>query len=170
MSGPVNRWQQVLHDLCFHVDTVNPKVLAYHLHKARNFISDVCSRDRVDPFPIFNQILRYAEETMRHCPQKAINVVGPIADLLTTGTNWHLSFTPPDSDVDYQKLCERAGSLCTTLGGTIESLARIEDDGVVDKSDDPEIASCLAKIDVLEIDLRQLRTELLRRRHAEAVS
>lgn len=170
MSGPVNRWQQVLHDLCFSLDAVNPKLLAYHLHKARNWVSDVCRRERVDPFPIFNQILKQAQSLIPHCPVKALQVAGPVADLLTAGTNWHLYYKPGDEDVDYRKLCEQAGALCTTLGGTIESLARIEADGVIDERDDAEIESCLTKIGALRINLDQLQVELLRRRHQEAVS
>ncbi|MCH8853840.1 MAG: hypothetical protein IID41_14485 [Planctomycetes bacterium] len=169
---PVNLWQQVLYDLCFVLDLVNPKVLEHKLHRARSFISDICRRERVDPLPVFNVILRDAEALIPTDPVRAFAIAQPIMALMIADTGWFLEHNPPvaGAAVNYNRLCEQAGTLCKTLGGTIESLARIEADGVVNQADDPEIAKCLTHIEVLRSKLRLLSVELRRRRAVESRS
>ncbi len=167
-TGPVNRWQEVLYDICFVHELVSAKLLAHKLHKSTDYISDICRRERVDPVAVFNEILKISESVAESNPPLAVAIAGPIGDLITGGTRWQLNWVPParQTTAGYVKLCEQAGGLCEDLGGAIKAIARIEADGKYDDADDADIAECQTKIAMLTRNLRLLSVELNRRRAA----
>ena len=165
---PVNRWQEVLYGLCIGAAAfVNPKALAHRLHRAQDYISDICRRERVDPMAVFNQILRDAEAYARTDVRRFAKVSRAIFPLLLDGTNWQVQHYDPASVVenDLHKLCEQAGVLMQDLGTAIVSLSTIERDGDYDRDDDPDIAEFQLKADQLVTRIRAIQLELCRRRN-----
>ena len=174
MAGiePMNRSQEVLHDLLFVRELLSAKRVAWRLHKARNYLSDICRRDRVDFLAVFNEILKEAEASAQDNPPLMMAIAGPIAELLVDGTHWHFEYdlAPPRTPAGYVQLCEQTGNLMEDLGGAIKAIARIEADGEYDERDDADIAECQQKLALLVQRCRALRTELSIRRNARAHS
>lgn len=169
MAKPVNAWQETVHRL-IHTQRVNAKRIAFTLHRASDYLSDICRRERVDPFAVCNAILKEAERRDLGDVPRFIETCNPIIGLLFDGTHWMATFVP-DSDTAptaYTKLCEQAGILCEDLGGTIKALAKIEADGAYDEKDDPQISECHLKAGLLIERLKALQVELHHRRTARA--
>lgn len=169
---PMNRSQEVLHDLLFVRELLSAKRVAWRLHKARNYLSDICRRDRVDFLAVFNEVLREAEASATNNPPLMLAIANPIATLLVEGTNWHLEYNPapPQTHAGYVQLCEQTGNLMEDLGGAIKAIARIEADGEYDERDDADIAECQQKLSLLVQRCHALRTELSIRRNARTCS
>jgi len=167
----VNRWQEVLYALCFGPGAVvEPKRIAYRLHKASNYLSDICRRDRVDPLAVFNEILREAEPLAKTDPQRFLAVATPIFQLLTEGTRWFPAYVDAQvaERMPFDRLCAQTGTLLKDLGGALDSLAAVEKDGRYDSEDDPSINEFIHHSAQLIHRLQMLSAELNRRRHQEA--
>ena len=137
---PMNRGQEVIHDLAYRNGLVNPKRIAYRLHRRHDYLSDICRRERVDFFAVANAILLEAEAAYYpHDVQRFAAVCGPIIDLLMGGTRWMATHVDPGlaDHPSYSKLCSQVGALMEDLGCAISSIAAIEADGRVDAEDDP---------------------------------
>ena len=166
MSKPVNRWQEVLHGLCIRDEVVNPKRIALRLHKAWDYVSDICRRERVDPFAVFNAILQEAEPLTPANTATMLRIAGPIFGLLTQGTNWTAHYVPPvdTHTLDYKRLCEQTGTLIEDLGGLVKTLANIEADSAYNADDDVHIDEFGVKAGQLQARLEAMKFELARRR------
>ena len=164
---PMNRWQEIMHDLAYKSGLVNPKRIAYRLHHRHDYLSDICRRDRVDPFAVANAMLLEAEAAYYpHDVQRFAAVCGPIIDLLLGGTRWMATHVDPTlaDHPTYNNLCSQVGALMEDLGGAINSIAAIDADGRVDAEDDPHIAEFEHKAGLLDQRLAALRLEIRRRR------
>ncbi len=170
MDSRMNAWQDTLYDLCFQLDLVNPKAIAHRLHRARNYLSDVCRRDRVDPIAIFNEILKDAEPLAVSDPRRHAQIGTAVFGLLCSGTRWFPAYVAPEpaasptSSADFTRLCEHAGILCEDLGGVVKSLAAIERDGQYNEADDAEINGFQVKMQQLIARLHAIGVDLRRRR------
>jgi len=164
----MNSTQQTLHRILMVDGLVTPKAVAFRLHKHPDYLSDICRRERVDFFAVANEILKEVHPLAATDLPRYLSVVSPIAALLFTGTGLNFYYLDPKliAGIDYHSLCEFTGTLCQTLGSAIQSLARIEADGVYDDGDDAEIASCLHKIGLLSQRLNSLTFALQQRRAA----
>lgn len=178
MDELVNSWQEVLYDICFRADLVNPKRIAFRLHKASDYLSDICRRERVDPLAVFNVILQEIEPMAKTDPQRFFLIAHRIFSLLIANTRWVVQYAGHEQplNLSYNRLCEQTGILCENLGVAIKSLsqkscgtgfpagrsmsepvigigsksiARIEADGKYDENDDADMAECLHKINQL---------------------
>lgn len=166
-DGPVNHWQEVLYELCLGSHSmVEPKRIAHGLHRAHNFISDICRRERVDPLAVFNEILRQAE----HRPfDQRVAIAGQVYPLLFCGTGWQLVYVQlPPGSAQVDRLYEHTGILLKDLGGALEALAHIERDGRYDEADDPQIEEFLTKSVQLVNRVQLISAELRRRREVGA--
>lgn len=165
-NKPVNRWQEVLHDLCIS-GTVNPKAIAHRLHKYGDYLSDICRRERVDPMAVFNAILIDADRRLD--PADRLALAAPIMGLLVDGTTWTFyQHTPLRADDSFRSLLENTGVMCEDLGGAIRSLARIEADGHIDSADDADIEECQQKMRMLMGRITNLSAALSHRRQETA--
>jgi hypothetical protein len=166
MQQPVNSWQQAIYDLCFATGLVEPKRIEFRLHKAVNYLSDICRRDRVDPFSVCNAILLEIEPLARTDPARFFAVANRIFSLLCVGTQWAHTWVDPQAPcrLKYRELCRHTGVLLEDLGGAMTALAAVEDDGRIDASDDAGISEFLAKAQSLKRHLDSVSVELQRRR------
>ena len=139
----MNASQEILWELCYGKrGLVNAQAIGYRLHKAYDYCSDVCRRERVDFLAIFNEILRLADGLAHSDPARMLAIAGPIHHLLYRDTGWiaiHVATIDRRGDDNFERLCEQTGILLEDLGGAIKALARIEQDGSYDDSDDPQI-------------------------------
>ena len=167
-SDDMNAWQEVLHDVIFGSQLINPKRIAFRLHRHSDYLSDICRRERVDPFAVANEILKEAELQCAGDLPRFLAVCRPILALLIDGTNWMPTYVAPDvaANLSYTKLCEHTGTLCEDIGGAIKALAQIEADGQYDEQDDTAIAEFQHKAGLLTHRLSALGMELQRRRAA----
>ena len=170
MGEPVNSWQAIVHSLMTSGLVVAGRI-AFRLHRAPNYLSDICRRERVDPFAVCNEILKQADadfKTGRIPVETYRQICIPIITLLLDGTHWMATYVDPDvkAPASYTKLCEQAGTLCETLGGTLKALAAIEDDAKYNEQDDAEMAAFDIKAGQLIRQLTALQIELHRRRSA----
>lgn len=170
MGKPVNSWQAVVHNL-IQSGLVIAKRIAYRLHRDPDYLSDICRRERVDPFAVCNEILKQADDDFqkqRICLDKYRQICIPTICLLLDGTDWMAAYVDPrvESATSYTKLCEQAGTLCETLGGTLKALASIEDDGQYNEQDDANVSAFDIKAGQLVRQLQALQVELHRRRSA----
>ena len=165
MDKEMNAWQETLHTLFKH-HLIDPKRIAFRLHKHSDYLSDICRRERVDPFAVANEVLKEMAPLAKQDLPRFLAVTGPIISLLLDGTNWMPQYLDPsvEADTSYTKLCKQTGMLCEDMGGAIKSLAEIEEDGKYDETDDVHIAEFRHKVDLLIQRLSCLSRELERRR------
>lgn len=167
----MNRWQEVLWGICYGPRSlVNPKAVAYRLRKAYDYCSDICRRERVDPFAVFNEALRQVDHLAATDPRTLLTVATPITNLLFDGTGWMAVHADTVCDgnadaTDVPQLCGQTGVLLKDLGGALESLARVESDGCYTSEDDANIAEFRLKAGQCISRLQLLCAELHRRRH-----
>jgi len=166
----VNNSQEVLHNICFEQEHVTAKRVGFRLHKSRDYISDICRRDRVDYMAVFNECLQEAETFAATNPMRLMAVAVPIFRLLTQDTNWVAHHVSPEQclRLPYGRLCEQTGTLLKDLGGAIEAIAKIEADGQYDEADDANIDEFVAKAGILGDRLGAMVCELTRRRMTRA--
>jgi hypothetical protein len=172
MGKPVNSWQAVVHDL-IHSGFVIAKRIAFRLHADPDYLSDICRRDRIDPFAVCNEILKQADEDFQRqrIPlQHYQQVYLPVLALLLDGTHWMAQHVGPDvqSATSYTKLCAQVGILCEDLGGTVKALAAIEDDGKYNEQDDVNMGEFDVRAGQLISRVQAMRIEL-HKRHAARV-
>jgi len=166
----VNAWQEVIHDIVYKRQLVSPGRIAYRLHRHSDYLSDICRRERVDPFAVANEILKEAQAIAGHHPEQMMEICSRIISLLFDGTRWFAQYVDPGMhhDTTYNRLCEQTGLLCEDLGGAIKALARVERDGTYNADDDPHIDECQAKIGQLVSRLQVLAVQLRERRAVRA--
>jgi len=167
-DGPVNRWQEVLYDLCFVRELVHAKHLSYRMGKAHNYISDVCRRDRVDALYIFNLILQDARSLAVDQPAKLTAIAMPIINLLLENTGWTAYFVHPDiaapaRAVSVEDLHNATAVMLENVAELVRSLGGILKDGVVNESDQARVAEFDVKVGGLFQHLNALTTELHKR-------
>lgn len=170
MGEPVNSWQAIVHNLMTSGLVIAGRI-AFRLHRAPNYLSDICRRDRVDPFAVCNEILKQADDDFKkgHIPLDTYRQICiPIITLLLDGTGWAAQYVSPgvEATMSGNKLCEQAGILCEDLGGTLKAFAAVEDDGKYNEQDDVRIGECDIKIGMVISRLQAMRIELHRRRSA----
>ncbi len=170
MGKPVNSWQAVVQDLMLS-GAVTAKDVASRLHRAPDYLSDICRRERVDPFAVCNEILKQADRKLRNKdipPEKYMHICCPVLNLLLSDTRWSAVYGAPneESATSSAKLCEQAGLLCEVLGGTLKALASIEADGRYDEQDNVRIGEYDMQAGRLVNLLQGLQLELHRRRSA----
>ena len=170
MQSPVNNSQEVLYNICFEQELITPKRVGFRLHRSRDYISDICRRDRVDYMAVFNEMLKEAEAFAATNPMRLMAVAVPIFRLLTQGTTWVAHHISPEQTLSlpYERLCEQTGTLLKDLGGAIEAIAKIEADGQYDEADDVNIEEFVAKAGILGDRLAAMVCELTRRRMTRA--
>ncbi len=171
MGEPVNSWQAVVHSLMAGGLVVAGRI-AFRLHRAPDYLSDICRRERVDPFAVCNEILKQADEDFKkgRIPLETYqHICIPIITLLLDGADWMAAYIAPGAEATMSgnKLCEQAGILCEDLGGTLKAFASVEDDRKYDEHDDVRIGECDIKIGLVISRLQAMRIELHRRRSAK---
>lgn len=168
MDVTMNPSQRLLNAIVLQDQLVNPKRIEYLLGKARNFISDACRRDRVDFVTIFNTILCDTEPLWATDPAKAAAISMPICQLLLDGTRLMVvRVERHDVETEIPALsatCDRIGTLLRDLGSLVETIGRIEADGVVDESDDVALMELSSRTGQLVNQIRFIGAALRARR------
>ena len=142
--------QTVLNQLTFVEQLVEPKRVARQLHRHPNYLSDICRREHVDWMCVFNEVLKYGERFAAD-PARVAAIAAPVLHLLLADTGW-MAFRqgPVEASTDsLPRLCKAVGILLTDVGAIIETIAEIEDDGVVDEQDDVRVTELKIKAQAL---------------------
>ncbi len=165
----MNRSQELLHEICLAKQLVCSKHVAHRLHRHATYISDICTRDRVDFVGVFNEILRGIEPALATNFAIGNQIASPILNLLMEGTNWVAYwYNPAQRPNDFPHLCQQTGVLLEDLGGAIKTLAAIEGDGKIDDADDVHIEEFCQKVSQLQTRLAHMTLEVKRRRAEKA--
>lgn len=168
MDVTMNPSQALLNEIVFQDQLVSPKRIEFLLRKARNYISDACRRDRVDFVTIFNTILRDTEPLWATDPARAAAIAMPICQLLLDGTRLlavRVERHEAGDDVPaLSTTCDRVGALLRDLGSLVETIGRIEADGVVDESDDVALMELSSRTGQLVNQIRFIGAALRARR------
>ena len=164
----MNAWQETLHNIIGD-QLVQPKRVARRLHRHFDYLSDICRRDRVDPFAVFNAILQEAEAYAHTDPQRMLAIAHRVFQLLTIGTGFYVGWTSPSAisaKSDLRDLRKHIPTLLNDLAGVVEHLCDIAEDHRIDDSDDASIEAFGFKVNRLNQLLSRLHIEVHARRNA----
>lgn len=167
----MNKSQTLLHDLVFEKQLVAPKRIEFLLRRPANYLSDVCRRERVDFLSLFNTILCDIESLWERDVARAARIACPILDLLVEGTRFVVVRVEPldaQADAPLAATCDRVGALLRDLGALVETIGRIEADGVVDERDDVRLLELQSRTGQLVNQLHSIGSALRARRQEAA--
>jgi hypothetical protein len=161
MDAPVNRDQEVLMQLCCSTDLLDARVVARWANLSRQHVYALMSGNHTVPVHVFRSILQHIGGLLTTNPPRFWAIANLVTGLLVDGTIFGLGvYEMPTESRSVPDLCRESGVLLHDMGGLLDTLGHVVEDGQVNPADDPQLEEFYAKRCALTHHLLNIEAQL----------